>query len=69
VNKVNNGVKFNDDDYEMVEEIRAMLRRFDGEVREVLIKTKASRVAHTLANNARSVVNFGSKKSMNLEQT
>jgi len=40
-------------DYEKLEKVRVMLRRFDGEVKVVLIKTKANRVAHTLANNAR----------------
>lgn len=53
VSMVENGVKPNHEDYDVVEQIKEKLARFEGEVRLVLINTMANSVADRLANNAR----------------
>ncbi|BAT99172.1 putative ribonuclease H protein [Vigna angularis] len=53
VRMVENGVKPNHVDYDVVEQIKEKLFRFEGEVRLVVINTMANSVADRLANNAR----------------
>lgn len=53
VSMVENGVKPNHEDYDVVEQIREKLACFEGELRLVLIDTVANSVADRLAKNAR----------------
>lgn len=55
VSMVENGVKPNHPDYDVVELIRTKRRRFDWEVRFVSVSNKANRVADRLANYARKL--------------
>ncbi|RDX88431.1 putative ribonuclease H protein, partial [Mucuna pruriens] len=61
VSMVENGVKPNHPDYDVVELIRTKRRHFDWEVRFVSIPNKANRVAHTLANEARKLHSYDLK--------